>query len=167
MSIRRFYDRWPQYNQHLVDVVGALTDEQLALRASPEHWPIWATVGHIASVRVYWLCSVLKEPGADRTPWPDATGDGWEDHLDEPRSALELASALETTFRVIDDVLDRWTPDMLDTAFERIWAGRRQVHTRTSVLQRLLTHEAYHVGEISQTLGVHGVDPVYIWAPYA
>jgi hypothetical protein len=52
-------------------------------------------------------------------------------------------------------------------AFERIYRDRHQVHTRTSVLQRLLTHEAYHVGEISQTLGVHGIEPVYIWAPYA
>ena len=70
MSIRLFYDRWPQYNRHLVDVVGALTDEQLALRASTDHWPIWATIGHVAAVRVYWLCTVSKEPGADRTPWP-------------------------------------------------------------------------------------------------
>jgi len=167
MSIRLFYDRWPQYNRHLVDVVSALTDEQLALRASADHWPIWATVGHVSAVRVHWLCTVLKEPGADRTPWPDPAAEGWEDDLAHRRSALELVVALETTFSVVDDVLDRWTPAMLDTPFERVHGDRRQVHTRTSVLQRLLTHEAYHVGEISQTLGVHGVEPVYIWAPYA
>jgi len=166
MSIRLFYDRWPQYNRHLVDVVGALTDDQLALRTG-EHWPIWATVGHLCGTRVYWLFTVLKEAGADGTPWPVPTDEGWEDDPDHPRSATELVGALETTFGIIDNVLDSWTPDMLDTPFERIYADRRQVHTRTSVLQRLLTHEAYHVGEISQTLGVHGAEPVYIWAPYA
>jgi uncharacterized damage-inducible protein DinB len=167
MSIRLFYDRWPQYNRRLVDVVGALTVEQLALRATADQWPIWATVGHVAAVRVYWLCTVLKEPGAERTPWPSPTDDGWEDDLAHPRSASELAGALDSTFGVVDDVLDRWTPDMLDTPFERTHGDRRQIHTRTSVLQRLLSHEAYHGGEISQTLGVHGFEPVYIWAPYA
>ena len=52
---------------------------------------------------------------------------------------------------------------MLGVEFERHFRDERQVHTRTSVLQRLLTHDAYHDGEIAQTLGVHGIEPVYIW----
>ena len=28
MSIRAFYDRWPQYNRRLTEIVGAMTDEQ-------------------------------------------------------------------------------------------------------------------------------------------
>jgi uncharacterized damage-inducible protein DinB len=167
MSIRAFYDRWPQYNRRLVEIVGGLGDEHLALRASPDHWPIWATVGHVAGVRVYWLCTILGEPGADATPWAAGTDEGWEDDLARPRSAAELVGALESTYGVIDGVLDRWTPEMLPVEFERIWGETRQVHTRSSVLQRLLTHEAYHGGEISQTLGLHGRDPVYIWMPYA
>ena len=59
MSIRRFYDRWPQYNHRLTEIIGAMTDEQLAIRPAPDLWPIWATVGHTAGVRVYWLCVVL------------------------------------------------------------------------------------------------------------
>ena len=31
MSIRAFYDQWPQYNQRLIDVIGTLTDDQLAI----------------------------------------------------------------------------------------------------------------------------------------
>ena len=71
MPIRPFYDRWPQYNRRLTEVVGAMTDEQLAIRPSPERWPIWATVGHTAGTRVYWLCAVLGEPGAETTPLAD------------------------------------------------------------------------------------------------
>ena len=55
MTIRRFYDQWPQYNRRLTEIVGAMTDEQLAIRPSPEGWPMWATAGHDAGARVYWL----------------------------------------------------------------------------------------------------------------
>ena len=166
MSIRPFYDRWPQYNRRLVEVVRDLTDEQLALRAADDQWPIWAILGHLASVRVYWLCNILGEPGADRTPFSDLDADGWEDDLAHPRTAAELVEALESTFGVVDGVLDRWTPEMLGVEFERRYRDERQVHTRTSVLQRLLTHDAYHDGEIAQTLGVHGIEPPYIWRAY-
>jgi uncharacterized damage-inducible protein DinB len=163
MSIRLFYDRWPQYNRRLTEVIGAMTDEQLAIRPSPERDPIWATVGHTAAARSYWLCGVLGEPGAETTPWPDSSGDGWEDHLDHPRSAAELVMALDTTWAIVDGCLDRWTPEMLDEPVERHYGGRVQVHSRASVLQRLLTHDTYHCGELSQTLGIHGLPQIDLW----
>jgi uncharacterized damage-inducible protein DinB len=163
MSIRRFYDRWPQYNRRLTEVVGAMTDEQLAIRPSSERWPIWATVGHTAGARPYWLCTVLGEPGAEATPFSDPNGDGWEDHLDHPKTAAELVRALDTTFAIVDAVLDRWTPEMLEETVERHYAGQVQVHARASILQRLLTHEAYHSGELSQTLGIHGLPQIDPW----
>lgn len=166
MSIRPFYDRWPQYNRRLADVIARLTDQQLALRPSPEHWPVWAVIGHIAGTRVYWLCSVVGESGAETTPWPDSNGEGWEDDLDHPRSGAELVAALGSTFGIVERVLDEWTPEMLGEEVERFYGEERQHHSRASILQRLMTHEAYHGGEISQTLGLNGLDPVYIWRPY-
>ena len=166
MSVRLFYDRWPQYHRRLLDAVPTWSDEVLALRASPEHMAIWAIVGHIASTRVYWLCHVTGEPGAEATPFAGPYGDGWEDDPDHPRSAEELASALESTWLIIDRVLDRWSPADLETEVERWYRAERQVHTKTSILQRLISHEAYHVGEISQTLGVHELPEVYIWRAY-
>ena len=165
MTIRAFYDRWPQYNRRLVETIAPLTDEQLAIRPSPDHWPIWAIVGHLAGTRVYWLCAVAGEPGHESTPWPDLPEDGWEDDLAHPRSAAELVGALETTFAIIDRVLDDWTPDMLSEEFERFYGDERQLHSRASILQRLLTHDAYHDGELALALGSHGLDPVYIWRP--
>jgi uncharacterized damage-inducible protein DinB len=163
MSIRPSYDRWPQYNRRLTEIIGAMTDEGLAIRPAPDLRPIWATVGHTAAARVYWLCHVVGEPGAERTPFTDPTGDGWEDHLDQPRSAVELVSALDTTWSIIDGVLDGWTPAMLGEEIERTYADQRQIHTRASILQRLLTHEAYHCGELSQTLGIHGLPQIDLW----
>ena len=166
MSIRTFYDRWPQYNRRLTEVVGAMSDEQLAIRPSPDRLPIWATVGHTAGARLYWLCGVLGEPGAEATPFPDAiTGEGWEDDLDHPRSAAELVQALDTTWAIVDGCLDRWTPAMLEEPVERYYGDQRQIHTRASIIQRLLTHEAYHCGELSQTLGIEGLPQIDLWRP--
>jgi len=166
MSIRRFYDRWPQYDRRLREVVGAMSDEQLAIRPAPDLWPIWATVAHTAGGRAYWLCGVLGERGAETTPFTDPlSGVGWEDDLDRPRSAAELAMALDSTWSIVDGVLDRWTPEMLDEMVERSYGDERQVHSRASILQRMLTHEAYHCGELSQTLGIHGLPQIDLWRP--
>jgi uncharacterized damage-inducible protein DinB len=165
VSVRRFYDRWPQYNRRLAEVIAPMTEEQLAIRPSPERWPIWATVGHTVSARVYWLCGVVGEPGAGQTPWPDPINEGWEDDLDHPRSAAELVGAIDSTWAIVDHCLDRWTPEMLDEDVERVCGDGRQIHSRSSILQRLLTHEAYHCGELSQTLGIAGLAQIDLWRP--
>jgi uncharacterized damage-inducible protein DinB len=163
VPIRQLYDRWPQYNRRLTEVVAAMTDAELKIRPGPERWPVWATVGHTAAMRVYWLCGVLGEPGAEKTPWPDLPDDGWEDHLDHPRGSDELVWALDSTWAVVDGVLDRWTLDMLGEEVERVYGDTREVHTRSSILQRMLTHDAYHSGELSQTLGIAGLPQVDLW----
>jgi uncharacterized damage-inducible protein DinB len=164
-SIRPFYDQWPRYNRRLVDVVAGMSSEVLALRPDPTRAPVWAIAAHIAVVRVYWLCGVIGEPGAETTPFPDPHGDGWEDDEDTPRDAPDLVNALDTTWRIVDGCLDRWTPEMLGETFERIKDGEPQVLSRTSILQRLFSHDAYHCGELSQTLGVAGMRQIDLWSP--
>lgn len=157
---------WPQYNRRLREVIGAMTAEQLAIRPSVDRWPIWATVGHTAGMRVYWLCDVIGEPGAETTPFANAGDDaGWEDDLDQPRGAGELVEALDSTWRLVERCLDRWTPDMLADQIHRDFRGQDQVHTRGSILQRLFSHDAYHCGELSQTLGIHGLPQIDLWRP--
>jgi hypothetical protein len=55
-TIRAAYSMWPQYNRRLREVIAAMSDEHLAIRPSAERWPLWATVGHTACQRVFWLC---------------------------------------------------------------------------------------------------------------
>src|SRR6266542_475466 len=107
MSIRLFYDHWPQYNRRLTEVVGAMTDEQLAIRPAPERRPIWATVGHTAGARVYWLCAILGEPGAETMPFDPTSDVGWEDDLDHPRGAQELRPPRGLPERSCDDLARR------------------------------------------------------------
>ncbi len=164
-TIRPAYDMWPQYDRKLREVIGAMSPEQLAIRPSPDLWPIWATVGHTAGTRAYWLCHVIGEPGVETTPFTDPSGFGWEDDLDHPRGADELVGALDSTFRIVEGCLDRWTTDMLGDQIHREFKGTEQVHTRGSVLQRMFSHDAYHCGELSQTLGIHGLPQIDLWRP--
>lgn len=164
--IRRFYDGWQSYNARLIEAIRGLSDDQLQLRAAPGQWPIWATAAHLGGVRVYWLCGVFKEPGAETTPFPDPTsGLGWEDDEDRPRGAAELIGALQTTWTLVAGCLERWTPEMLSKEFTREVGGTMQIHTRQSVIMRLISHDAYHCGEISQTLGVNGLPQIDLWRP--
>ena len=162
-NVAPFYQGWRFTNDRLIERIGTLSPEELGLRAAPNLWPIWAIAAHAAMVRVYWLCNVCKAPGTDRTPFTDAANEGWEDHLDHPRRADELVPALESTWSIVEDCLNRWTPAMLQDGFQRERDGQIQIHTRQSVLMRLLTHDAYHCAEIGQTLGMHGLSEVDIW----
>ncbi len=101
--------------------------------------------------------------GVQPTPFADPTLDGgWEDDLDHPRSADELVGALQSTWSLIAGCLDRWTPAMLD---ETIVTESRRSFSRQSILLRLLSHDAYHAGELSQTLGIAGLPQVDLWPP--
>lgn len=164
-SIRRFYADWPLYHGHIVDRVRGMTDDDLGIRPAPDQWPIWATLGHMAGVRIFWLCHVLGEPGIQSTPWADPDQEGWEDDPDHPRSADELVEALTSTWAIVDRCLDLWTPAMLDETIRVQSTGAVRLHTRQSILLRLLAHDAYHTGELSQALGIAGRRTIDLWRP--
>ena len=168
-NLRPFYADWAGYNRRLIEGIRGLSEADLALRVyarrdvGDEPWPIWAVVGHTAGTRVFWLCDVFGEPGAEATPFAGETP-GWEDDLTHPRSADELVGAWESTWLIIEGCLARWTPAMLGEQIRRDEAGRPpELHTRQSILLRMITHEAYHLGEINVALGSNGRDPIDPW----
>ena len=164
-GVTPFYGDWGMYNRRLVNAMRSLSDEQLKLRARPDYWPIWAIAGHTAGARVYWLCGVFKEEGAETTPFPDASGFGWEDDETTPRGSDEIVMALESSGKIVERCLETWTPSMLGEKFTREIGGKTQIHTRESVLMRIITHDAYHTGEISIVLGMHGLTEIDFWRP--
>jgi uncharacterized damage-inducible protein DinB len=164
MAIRPAYSKWPDYNEALSDAVAALTDEQLALRPSPQRWPLWATVGHAACQRVFWLCDFAGEPGAETTPFTNAAYNcPGDDDLEHVLSAGVLVEALDSTFRIVESCLGRWTLDMLDEEIRRPEWDDSWVHTRGSVIQRVFSHDVYHSAELNETLGIAGLPQIVLW----
>jgi len=162
-TVAPFYEGWRLVNDGLVTALAPLSTEQLALPVGSPIWPIWASASHLAGARVYWLCGVFKEPGAETTPFADPTGLGWEDDLAHPRAADELVGALASSWRIVERCLATWTPETLGQEARRTRGTEVQIHTRQSVLMRLVTHDAFHCGEISLSLGSHGLAAIDPW----
>jgi len=168
-SIRPFYADWAGLNRRIVEGIRRLEPADLALPVHARRdwpgdpWPIWAVLGHMAGVRVFWFCDVFGEPGAEATPFPGETP-GWEDDLSHPRSADELADAFLSTWQVIEGLLARWAPADMDHTVQRDEAGRPpEIHTRQSILMRMIVHEGYHLGEINIALAAGGREPIDPW----
>ena len=164
VTIRPAYSKWPDYNQALREVVAGLTDEQLAIQPSPERWPLWATVGHLACQRVFWLCDFAGEPGAETTRFTDAGNNcPGDDDLENVLSADQLVEALDSTFRIVEGCLDRWTLEMLYEEIRRPEWDDTWVHLRGAVIQRVFAHDVYHSAELNETLGPAGLSLIDFW----
>ena len=165
LTIRPAYRTWPLYNQRLRDVLAEMSEEQLALRPSPERWPIWATAGHTACQRVFWLCDFAGEPGAETTPFTNAAFDcPGDDDLDHPLDAKALVKAFDATVRIVENCLDRWTLDLLDEEIRRTWGDEERVRPRGWVLERVFSHDVYHCAELNEALGISGLPQIDLWA---
>jgi hypothetical protein len=163
-TIRPAYSEWPTFNRRLRDVVAAMTAEQLAIQPAPGRWPLWATVGHLACQRVFWLCDYAGEPGAETTRFTNA---GWDcpgdDDVEHVLSPADLVEALDATFRIVEGCLDRWTFDMLEVEIRREAFGPDRVHTRGWVIQRAFAHDVHHCAELNETLGAAGLPQIDLW----
>lgn len=148
-TLMPFYRGWERYQWLLTRAVGPLGAGQLALSAAPSIWPVWRLAAHIASARVGWFHGTLGE-GDVNVAWPR----GWEADGMPPRDGAELTRALETSWALVRDCLERWTPDMLDDPFT---TRHGQSVSRQWVIWHVIEHDLHHGGEIFLTLGMHGV----------
>jgi hypothetical protein len=163
-TIRRAFPNWPTFNDQLRDAVSRLTEEQLSSTPSPERWPIWASIGHIACQRVFRLCDAAGEPGADTTPFTDAANNcPGDDDLEHVLGKQELVDALDSTFRIVEDRLDTWTFESLDEEIRHPEWGEDWVQTRGSMLQRVFAHDVYHAAELNEWLGRAGLPEMALW----
>jgi hypothetical protein len=165
MTIRAAYSNWPDYNGRLRAAVASLNDEQLALRPSPERWPLWATVGQTACQRVFWLCDFAGETGAETTPFTDAGNNcPGDDDLEHVLSPHQLVEALDATFRIVEHCLDHWTLASLDEILRRPAWDESWVHSRGSVIQRVFAHDISHIVELNEALGRSGLAQIDLWS---
>ena len=166
-AMQTFYDGWANYQRLLLTAIRELTPEQLALRPAPRLWAVWQLAGHVAGSRAYWFHDVLGEGDpavrdmfrVTSATVPDLALEdaGWEDDEDHPRGPDEVVEGFELTWAMIDDCLQRWTPDDLAVEFTRQRRTGTQTFTRQWVIWHLIEHDLHHGGEISLILGSHGL----------
>jgi len=58
---------------------------------------------------------------------------------------------------MIQDCLDRWTPENLADQFTRQRPSGTVMRTRQWIIWHVIEHDIHHGGEISLTLGNHGL----------
>ena len=92
----------------------SLSEEQLALEASPSLRPVWVLAAHIISARAGWFHSMMGE-APDRSDFDEMYD--WDMDDQPQRSGAELAHGLRETWAMIAGCLERWTPDDLDKVF--------------------------------------------------
>lgn len=166
MTLRSAYPTWLEHNRRLSDRVATMSADELGVQPGPDRWPIWATIGHLACQRVFWLCDFAGEPGATTSPFPNA---GWncpgDDDLDTVWSGPELADALHRTFAIINHCLDTWTTESLAHLIDRSreWGDPGRIHSRGWVLQRVLSHDVWHTAEVNDALSAAGLKTIEFW----
>jgi uncharacterized damage-inducible protein DinB len=151
-ALTTFYKGWDVYQQHLITALAPLTPDQLSLRAAPHLRSIGMIATHVIGARVRWFHQLLGEGGPEIALLAQ-----WDRSNQPTRTAPELVSGLETSWRVVQDALARWTPADLERTFQEEWEGEKYTFSLQWVLWHLIEHDVHHGGEISLTLGMHGL----------
>jgi uncharacterized damage-inducible protein DinB len=151
-----FYTEWKQYQEHIKKAIAPLTANQLRLSAAPTLRSVGENDAHIVATRVGWFNNYMGENDPQIAPLR-----AWDDpDLPQPeRSAAELVKGMDSSWQFMQDRLDRWTPADLAHTFphdDPEWRDR-YVTSRSWVVWHVLEHDLHHGGEISLTLGIHGL----------
>jgi uncharacterized damage-inducible protein DinB len=144
------YTGWHTYQTLVINALAPLSADQLALRAAAGVRSIGEAATHMIGARARWFHKLLGE-GDEAF----AALGGWDRPGMPTRGAAELVAALETTWQVMQDAIARWTP----AEWQQTYADEDEpeVITRQWVIWHLIEHDLHHGGEISLTLGMHGL----------
>ncbi|MBF6589283.1 MAG: DinB family protein [Ktedonobacterales bacterium] len=152
-TLTTFYTSWQAYQDHLKETLAPLTADQLALRAAPHLRTIGEIATHIVGCRAGWFTEVLGEDGGADVK----AALRWDEPGAPARTADELVRGLDHTWRLMTDCLARWSPDEMRQTFTDDWDGKQVELPRAWVVWHVLEHDLHHGGEISLTLGMHGI----------
>jgi uncharacterized damage-inducible protein DinB len=150
-TLAAVYRGWEDYQRLLIASLAPLTPEQLALHASPGQRPIWLLAAHIIGTRIGWFNRMGEVPDA-LMPL-----DLWDADDAQPRSAAELIDGFGRTWAMIAACLGRWTVADLDQEFTYQRQDGPITRTRQWIIWHVIEHDLHHGGEISLTLGNHGL----------
>ena len=151
-ALSSFYLGWSTQNDRLIQAITPLTPGQLLLRSAPHMWPISVLTAHLIGARVFWFHEIMCEGPPEVAQWS-----GLDDVDESQRTRERLLQGLADSWALIDDVLTRCAPANLDDTFDRVYPNRVKTFTRQALILRVLGHDFHHGGEISTTLGMHGL----------
>lgn len=155
-SVARFYRGWEVYQQRLVTAFKPLESAHLKLQAGPGLWSIGMLGNHIIAARAWWFHFWMKEGGeefVELAEWDEGEAMG-------ERPAAEIVRGLEVSWGLIESRLADWTQADLEKQFRRPTpndAGKRPRRSRQWIIWHVLEHDIHHGGEISFSLGMHGL----------
>ena len=151
-TLAKLYKGWDVYQEQLVKAITPLAAEQLALRAAPHLRSVGMIAAHIVGARVRWFHRLMGEGSVDihlLCIW---------DLPEAPiRSAAELVDGLKDSWQLIQNSLAHWTLADLDHVFEGTYSGEEYSFSRQWIIWHVIEHDLHHGGEISLTLGAHGM----------
>jgi len=145
------YAGWHNYQSLLTDALAGLTPEQLAFSAAPGLRSIHSIATHIIGARARWFHELLGE-GGDAF----AAFSVWDRPGQPARTAAELVSGLAATWAGMHAAIAHWTPVEWAQTFPNDPPTDPRL-TRQWVIWHLIEHDLHHGGEISLTLGAHGL----------
>jgi uncharacterized damage-inducible protein DinB len=151
-SISAIYEGWRSYQNTLSRALAPLTAEQLGLRAGPDLRSVGEITAHIIGARARWFYQLMGEGGEEF-----AVLGKWDRRGAPARSAAELVQGLEATWRGMHEAIARWTPEEWQQTWPGEDASEPEIITRPWVIWHLIEHDVHHGGEVSITLGAHGV----------
>lgn len=151
-ALATFYSMWREYFGHIREAIAPLTAEQAALRAAPGQRTIGELVAHVITGRVYWLGEFIGETDDDSTALHI-----WDDPGELTTNVPELLNGLDRSWQFVERRLARWTPADMQQTFPHEWRGDHYDLSRSWVVWNALKHDLHHGGEISLTLGIHGL----------
>jgi uncharacterized damage-inducible protein DinB len=152
-TLTTFYTSWKDYQDRLKQALAPLTAEQLALRAAPNLRSVGENAAHIIGCRAGWFTQFLRE---DADADIKAT-ESWDEPGAPARTAAELVQGLDRTWQLMADCIARWSPADMQQTFPDDWDGKHVELSRAWVVWHVLEHDLHHGGEISLTLGMHGL----------
>jgi uncharacterized damage-inducible protein DinB len=152
-TLSTIYTNWKEYQDRIAASVAPLTVEQLALRAAPELRSIGENAAHIIGCRAGWFTDFLGEDAGEdvkaMAEW-DVTGRA-------APPADDLVRGLNATWQLMADCIARWSPADMRQTFPDDWDGQQVMLSRAWVVWHVLEHDLHHGGEVSLTLGMHGI----------
>jgi len=157
-SLMSVYKGWDGYQIGLMHAIAPLSSEQLAWRGAPHLRSVGELAAHVVMGRIGWIHHILGVESTEVTQWLVAWSAGGTLKQDVEQNAGALVSGLEATWKMIENVLNRWTTDDLGKTLLHPYQGKTYALPRQWILWRIMAHDIHHGGEIAFALGMQGID---------